>query len=213
MTVHLHHVFCFTPPEPPAIPGLVESFRRAHPGQGTANRCHVFGDAYLELLWETDRGEITAPALARTGLAERARWRDNGACPFGLCVTPATTDGPPPFPTWDYAPPFLPQGMAIPAATLSDDVTQPFVFLPPVIGQPQEVWQPGLGRIAGLTIEHPAQVTPAPALAALTHSMALSPTLTLVPAQAWRLVLSVETTEGTASGRRRLALPEGCWLD
>lgn len=204
--LRLHHVFCFTAPEPPPVPGLVESFRRTHPGQGTANRCHVFGDAYLELLWETDRAEITAPALVRTGLAERAHWRDTGACPFGLCVAPARPGGEAPFPTWDYAPPFLPRGMSIPVATLGDDIRQPFVFLPPLAGQPAEAWQPGLGRIAGLTLEHPAPVEPAPVLRALP----LDPPLTILAGTAgWRLLLSIENTAG---GWRRLSLPDGQWL-
>jgi hypothetical protein len=81
MSLRLHHVFAFVAPQPPAPPGLIESYRRAHPGQGTANVCYLFGEAYLELLWETDRAEITSPAIARTGLAERARWRDTGGCP------------------------------------------------------------------------------------------------------------------------------------
>lgn len=204
--LRLHHVFCFTPPDPPTIPGLVETFRRAHPGQGTANRCHMFGDAYLELLWETDRADITGPAVARTGLAQRARWRDTGACPFGLCVTPSRSGGAAaPFPTWDYTPPFLPAGMAIPVATLSDDIRQPFVFLPPPAGQPAVAWQPGLGRIAALTLEHPPTIHPAPALRALS----LEPPLRLAEGAGWRLLLSVEDPGG---GLRRLSLPDGRWV-
>lgn len=205
MTPRLHHAFCFTEPDPPPIPGLIESFRRAHPGQGTTNLCHVFGDAYLELLWEVDRAEITAPALARTGLAERARWRDTGACPFGLCLTPPAAGATAPFATWDYEPPFLPPGMGIPVATLSDDVRQPFVFLPPVPGQPAEAWQPGLGRIVGLRLEFPPDGAPAPELVAL----AAAGVLEIAAGERWRMVLSIAATAG---GLRRLALPEGAWI-
>lgn len=205
MSLRLHHVFCFTPPEPPAVAGLIDSFRRVHPGQGTANRCHVFGDAYLELLWEADHAEITAPALARTGLAERARWRDTGACPFGFCVLP-DNDGAAPFPTWDYAPPFLPRGMSIPVATLSDDIRQPFLFLPPSSGQPAEAWQPDLGRIVGLHLQSPATVLPAPDLGALD----LVPPLSLGTGTGWSLTLAIAAAGG---GVRRLSLPEGIWLE
>ncbi|MGC2855223.1 hypothetical protein ACM64Y_07080 [Novispirillum sp. DQ9] len=205
MSLRLHHVFCFTEPDPPPLAGLIESFRRAHPGQGTTNLCHVFGDAYLELLWEVDRAEITAPALARTGLAERARWRDTGACPFGLCLTAPPAGAAPPFAAWDYEPPFLPPGMGIPVATLSDDVRQPFVFLPPVPGQPAESWQPGLGRIVGLRLEFPPGVAPAPELVAL----AAAGVLEIAGGERWRMVLSIAATDG---GLRRLALPDGTWI-
>lgn len=202
LPLRLHHLFCFVAPDPPDPPGLAPTFRRAHPGQGTANVCYMFGDAYLELLWETDRAEITAPDVARTRLAERARWRETGACPFGLCVT---TDGPPPFRTWDYAPPFLPPGMSIPVATLSEDPLQPFVFLPPAAGQPAEAWQPGLGRIVGLHLDRPPHVPPAADL----RILAALGLLTLGTAEEWRLVLTVENTHGGPPGR--LALPALDW--
>ncbi|MEO0814134.1 MAG: VOC family protein, partial [Myxococcota bacterium] len=37
--------------------GLVETYRRIHPGQGTKNICYAFENAFLELLWVHDEHE------------------------------------------------------------------------------------------------------------------------------------------------------------
>lgn len=207
MSLRLHHVFAFVPPDPPPPSGLVESFRRAHPGQGTANVCFMFDDTYLELLWETNRAEITAPVLARTRLAERARWRETGACPFGICLVRDTADEVQPFRTWDYAPPFLPPGLNIPVATLSDDAEQPFVFLPPVIGRPEPHRQPGLGAIIGVHLDRPGPAPESPDL----HAVAALGLLTLGAGPEWRMVLTIARENGGPP--RHLSLPDGLWLD
>lgn len=207
MSLRLHHVFAFVPSNPPLPAGLVESFRRTHPGQGTANVCFVFGDTYLELLWETDRAEITAPVLARTRLAERAHWQETDACPFGMCLMPDTAAEVLPFRTWDYAPPFLPPGMSIPVATLSDDAGQPFIFLPPVIGKPEPHQQPGLGTIIGVHLDRPGHVPPSADL----RTLAALGLLTLGTGPEWRMVLKIAREGGGPP--RRLSLPDGLWLD
>lgn len=138
-----------------AARGLVESYRRAHPGQGTANVCYCFDDAFLELLAVTDPVEIGSPAIAPTGLADRARWRDTGACPIGIAIRPAdgSAGGPPPFPAWDWRPPYLPEGLAIPVAEASRDPALPFVFRSPGSAAPVD-WTDGRAgdrqRAAGL---------------------------------------------------------------
>lgn len=136
----IDHIFTFASPRagPAALAalGLVESYRRRHPGQGTANACYCFDNAYVELLWPESRPESRAemndPAIAPTALGERADWRGNGACPFGIALRPAGTEaGPFPLSYWDYRPPYLPDGMSIPVAEVSRDPAMPFVFQSP----------------------------------------------------------------------------------
>ncbi len=191
----LCHVFVAVPPEGGALVetldtlGLRESFRREHPGQGTANLCYCFDNAYLELLWETDATALRSPVVAPTGLAERLRWRDTGANPFGIAVRTVPADDPPPFATWPYRPPYLPEGMSIPVAEDSHNPKRPLVFRSPGNQRP-DAWPDGragsrqalsgLREIIGLTLELPADVPPGPALEALAHAGLL--TLATVPA-------------------------------
>jgi hypothetical protein len=196
--------------------GLRESFRRSHPGQGTANLCYCFEDAYLELLWEADAGEIASPAIARTRLAERARWQRTGASPFGIALRIAPAD-PLPFESWDYRPPYLPAGLAIPVAVDSDDPRQPFLFRSIGSTRP-DAWTDGragnrqraagLAGLAGLHLDMPADAAPGPALRALAAAGVLTlGTLAGEP----RMVLTLARSGGGAA--RRLSLPEFRWLD
>lgn len=50
MTLELDHIFVFIRPDGPEAArleaiGLVESYRRDHPGQGTSNVCYCFENA------------------------------------------------------------------------------------------------------------------------------------------------------------------------
>lgn len=134
----LCHVFVFAEPDA-TLPGLTPSFQRTHPGQGTANRCYCFDDAYVELLWVTDCTEITSERTAPTGLSERARWRELGTCPIGIALRSAE---PLPFSTWDYRPSFLPESMSIEVAEISRDPMMPFVFRSPGAARP-DAWTDG----------------------------------------------------------------------
>ncbi len=131
--IRLCHVFVLVEPGAPEAAGLEraglrESFRRTHPGQGTANVCYCFDNAYLELLWVVDGAELASPAVAPTRLAERAAWRRTGASPFGIALRTEPPEAPLPFATWDYRAPFLPPGLALPVARSSADPRQPFLF-------------------------------------------------------------------------------------
>lgn len=175
------HVFVFTAPDAPveierlAQGGLVESSRRRHVGQGTANASFCFDNAYLELLWPVDAVELNSPAVARTRLAERSRWRETGASPFGIAVRP-TAPGNLPFATWDYDAPFLPPGLSLPVATASDDPAQPMLFLSPGTARPDQ-WtngrdgdrqkSTGLVEIVGIELTYPADISPHPAFVQL----------------------------------------------
>ncbi len=183
--MNLDHIFLFATPEEPeatalADLGLVESFRRDHPGQGTGNLCYCFDNAYLELLRLTDEAEARAPGVSRLHLAERARWRDSGACPFGIALRGAPSLPFPalPFPSWDYRPAYLPEGKSIPIAVFSDDAAQPLVFLSPGDRRPDQ-WDDGragarqtaagLGEIFEIELILPRGTAPAGELGALAR--------------------------------------------
>jgi hypothetical protein len=70
--------------------GLVEGTSNTHAGQGTTNRRFFFHNAMLELLWVHDPAEARSELIRPTRLWERWTHRRNGACPFGICLRPAT---------------------------------------------------------------------------------------------------------------------------
>jgi len=175
--LEIDHVFVFTEPEAVQeierlnAAGLVQSNRRRHVGQGTANACYCFDNAYLELLWAVDATELAAPAVARTRLGERSRWRKTGASPFGLAVRPKD-GGTTPFETWPYEAPFLPAGLSLPVAVASDDPAQPMLFQSPGTARPDQ-WTngragdrqtpAGLAEITSVELAFPAGIEPADA--------------------------------------------------
>lgn len=219
--MHLDHVFVFVEPGAPEAAaleraGLRESFRRRHPGQGTANVCYCFDNAYLELLWAEDPPDPSLATVARTRLAERADWRRNGAVPFGIAVRGSIGEDLP-FETWNYLAPFLPPGMAIPVAVASDDLRQPFLFRSPGNQRPEH-WtdgragarqrSAGLGDIVALDLDLPPGVRPAPALRALEQAGLL----TLGTGDHGpRLILTLSRTDGGPF--RRLSLPDVTGLE
>ena len=111
--------------------GLSFSRRITHLGQGTSNACARYDGGFLEILYPTDLHELRSPTVAPLALDQRTRWRDTGACPFGLCFRPsalgATNDRA--FPTWDYAAPYLPEGVAIAIVTPRFEMRSPLIFL------------------------------------------------------------------------------------
>jgi len=209
----LCHVFVFVSPgarEAAAgleAAGLRESFRRSHPGQGTANACWCFDNAYLELLWADDGAALAGPAVTRTRLAERARWRGTGASPFGIAVRGAT-----PFAAWDYRPPYLPAGMSIPVALSSEDPRQPFLFRSPGDARP-DAWTDGraggrqaaagLAEITGVHLD--VTVSPTDDL----RGLEAAGLLTLGRAEAPRMVVTL--SRGDGGPPRRLSLPDFRW--
>lgn len=109
--------------------GLVESASRIHHGQGTANRCFFFHNAMLELLWIHDPEEAKSEPIHQTRLWERSTNRNNGACPFGICLRPAKgSEDTVAFSSWAYRPPYLPETISIAVATNSDNLTEPMLF-------------------------------------------------------------------------------------
>ncbi|MDZ8258286.1 VOC family protein [Nostoc sp. ChiQUE01b] len=145
MQLELDHIFvCVEPEAPPAdlltAFGFTAGSRRIHRGQGTANVCFFFDNAYLELLWLFDTNEIQSPVVRPTGLWERCRWQETQACPFGISFRPKASDlREIPFPTWDYHAAYLPLKASIPIATNSDNLSEPLIFISPATKNPRNL--------------------------------------------------------------------------
>lgn len=116
--------------------GFLASPSHPHPGQGTASRGILFENAYLEFIWLTDPAEAESPPIRRTRLSERVN-PGSGACPFGIGLR-MTGDGqsPVPFETWEYRPPYLPDGLSFQMSVNSENLGEPLVFVLPWLSGP-----------------------------------------------------------------------------
>jgi hypothetical protein len=160
--------------------GLTEGSRNAHPGQGTANRRFFFHNAMLELLWVQDAAEAQSELVRPTRLWERWAGRASGACPLALCFRPKSQQpGEPPFPMWEYHPPYLPETQSFGIATNADILTEPMLcYL--AFGQrpdnyPAEKRQPmehgaGLCEITRVELVIPHAGAPSPELRAVMRA-------------------------------------------
>lgn len=160
--------------------GLVEGSSRIHRGQGTANRCFFFHNAMLELLWIQDPEEAKSEPIHQTRLWERSTNRNNGACPFGICLRSAKdSDDTIAFSSWAYRAPYLPETISIAVATNSDVLTEPMLFQIPFGKRPDrysgENSKPlehgvGLREITRVELVSPAANNPSPELQAVLET-------------------------------------------
>ena len=132
MNVELDHVLICSPVGAPVAEQLIEAgFREGspnrHPGQGTANRKFFFDNAFLEFIWVEDEQETRSDLVQPTRLWERMNWQETGVAPFGICLRLSEGDDAP-FETFDYRPPYIPEGVAIPIAT-GTHVHEPMIFI------------------------------------------------------------------------------------
>ena len=140
--MEIDHIFLCVKPEAPEaeslkVFGLTEGNRRIHQGQGTANVCFFFHNAYLELLWLNDSNEIQSPVVSFTGLWQRCRWQETKACPFGIALRGATPNLlETPFSTWNYYAPYLPLNAFIPILANSENLSEPLIFISPSSQKP-----------------------------------------------------------------------------
>jgi hypothetical protein len=108
----------------------------AHPGQGTGSRGVFFENAYLELIWLVSAEEANAPLIRRTRLAERTQ-PGSRACPFGIGLRgTGPIEAGLSFPTWEYTPPYLPEGLSFRMGVNSELSEEPLVFLLPWLSGP-----------------------------------------------------------------------------
>jgi len=135
MDYELDHVFLFTEAGAPAAArlvqcGLSEGEPNTHPGQGTCNRRFFFHNSFLELLWVDNPAETQSTAVRPTYLWERWAGRADGANPFGLVFRAAkdVAAAPPPFATWQYRPPYLPEPLCIEVGQNAAILAEPALF-------------------------------------------------------------------------------------
>lgn len=137
MNWELDHLF-FATSEPETLErelvefGVAFAPHRTHPGQGTANACAMFENAYVEILWAHDRSELRSEVVQPLGLDERIRWRETGACPVGFCFKPSDLASGPatwPFATWRYKPAYVTVGDGISIVTPPRHLSEPVIFV------------------------------------------------------------------------------------
>lgn len=160
--------------------GLAEGTSSTHPGQGTANRRFFFHNAMLELLWVHNPEEARSESIRPTRLWERWSKRQEGVCPFGICLRPAAGSGnTTAFSSWDYCPPYLPKTISIAVAINSDVLAEPMLFQIPFGKRPDqfpaEKAQPlnhpaGLREVTRVELVSPFANNPSPELQALIHT-------------------------------------------
>jgi hypothetical protein len=134
MSLELDHVFiCVeeiaTAEQALAGFGIQFDLHAVHGGQGTANACAFFDNAYLELLWRHDERELQSPAVQPLALWERIHWRQTDASPFGIAFRTERVETS--IDTWPYEAAFLPSGKNIPIVTKPGAADEPLVFLIP----------------------------------------------------------------------------------
>ena len=118
--------------------GFVEGSGNTHPGQGTANRRFFFENFMLELLWVTNPAEAQSDKTRRTRLWERCERQDDAVSPFGIIFRPSgAARRAAPFPTWAYAPDYLPPGLAL---QIADGVSlyEPELFYLPFMNRARQ---------------------------------------------------------------------------
>jgi hypothetical protein len=165
MPLEVDHVFitcAVGAPEGDALlrAGFVEGSANTHPGQGTANRRFFFENFMLELIWVADPAEALSEQTRRTRLWERCSQRDS-ASPFGIVFRASgDQDAAAPFPTWDYHPRYLPDGVSIQIAA-GTALHEPELFYLPFLrmpgirrGEPLN-HAPPIRRVGGLRIGVP----------------------------------------------------------
>lgn len=183
--------------------GLRETYRRTHVGQGTQNICFAFNNMFIELLWVNSVEDIKSQRIARTKLFERSRWKDNGACPFGIAWRGrAVSDA---IPTWIYNPPYLPEGIGIEVAIDSDDEKQPMMFTFPQSKAPENWSQDrkgslqkdaGYEAISCIEIVHPHEFEISPSMMQMLAE-SFFPPMRLNQGDSWSISLTLDRLDGS----------------
>lgn len=162
--------------------GLQFARRRVHQGQGTSNACSLFENAYLELLYRHRDDELRSAAVSGLGLWDRLRWRETGACPFGVALREVGSSGSVPLPdSWMYRAAYLPPGVAMPIMTPAGSLREPMVFIMPremrppsgsaQAGPDEELLQRGKRkRLGGVVIEVPTDAELSPGVRAVCET-------------------------------------------
>jgi hypothetical protein len=173
MPAELDHVFVWVSaggPEADRLTalGLTEGKPNQHVGQGTACRRFFFEKHFLELIWVENPEEAQGPMVSPLRFWERWSGRASATCPFGLIFRPSSEgDAAPPFPAFEYRPPYLPPTRAFYAGTNAASVEEPSLFFMPWVRRPDtssaeqrspRTHEAGVRELAALRIigPHPA---------------------------------------------------------
>jgi Glyoxalase-like domain len=145
--------------------GLSEGQPNRHPGQGTACRRFFFVNAYLELLWVENPMEAQGEVARPLHLWERWEGRTKGTSPFGVVLRPSEEIGQaPPFPAWEYRPPYLPPSLALHVGENHQSIDEPLLVYFPLRRRPDAMTAPraqplehaaGLRELTGVRIFGP----------------------------------------------------------
>ena len=197
--------------------GLTRGPSGVHPGQGTANRCFVFHNAYLELIWVHDEADARSSLTSRTRLFERWRGRADGTCPFGICLRPIGPSGAstPPFAGWDYLPQYVDPSRPIHVGANSDRLDEPMLFFIATASRP-DGWpgrtplrhRLGLRELTGLRWARPDDSSVSRELQAVVRAGCLG----LASGRAHALELCFDNEEASKSASLLPHLPVSlCW--
>jgi hypothetical protein len=188
MPAELDHVFVWVSASAPEAEGLValglrEGQSNRHPGQGTACRRFVIANRFLELVWVENPEEAQGQVARPLRLWERWTGRGAGACPFGVILRPAGPgDAAPPFPAWEYRPPYLPPPLTLHVGRNAACLEEPLLFYFQGLHRPDallmqdgERLEHGVGfrELTALRIFSPHAATVSPAMQAAEQTSAL----------------------------------------
>lgn len=188
--------------------GLNENYRRKHIGQGTANICYCFDNAFLELLWVENENDIKSSAISPTRLYERSRPDLYKSAPLGIAYRKIAST-PQLFESWSFAPPYL-KGGSIAVSTDSLNSDHPFIFEALNSTEPK-FWSAekknGLQDRLGLEaihfiIEHPTEIEVCNSLKILNQLSDID--LAYQPGNSWGLRVSITEKTGQKFERKIL---------
>ncbi len=87
----------------------------------------------LELLWISNPVEVLSERTRHTRLWDRCERQDRDVSPFGIIFGASSAQpSPAPYPTWDYAPEYLPPGLAMQIAE-GTTLYEPELFYLPLL--------------------------------------------------------------------------------
>ena len=174
MTYEIDHLMIMTDVGAPAAnqlveAGITEGAPNTHPGQGTTNRRFFFNNGMLEFIWVHDEDEATNNLTKPTYLLPRWQGRGKSASPFGVCFRPTSLELPAPFPSWDYKPEYLPEGMSMQIADTVNQIQEPFLFFASRLKAPDQKIEhsAGMENITSVHIIHPYPNLSSPSIGAI----------------------------------------------
>jgi len=175
MTYELDHIFILSNVNAPSAnklidAGIIEGAPNIHHGQGTTNRRFFFNNSMIECIWVHDEDESSNEQTKPTYLLPRWQGRANTS-PFGICFRPTSDEQSPPFPSWDYTPQYLPDGISIQIANTVNQLGEPFLFFASWIKAPENnfIHPAGMENITGVQVTHPHTDLDSPSIKAIQH--------------------------------------------